>query len=50
VVIAERHAISVYGAAYAAAGDAGGRQLVSCDERGSVSKALAVFPSVAQSQ
>ena len=42
--IAERHAISVYDAAYAAAADEGGRRLVSCDERDLVSKGLATVP------
>jgi predicted nucleic acid-binding protein len=46
--IAERHTISVYDAAYAAAADAGGLQLVSCDERDLVSKGLAVLPASAQ--
>jgi len=43
--IAERHAISVYDAAYAAAGDEGGHRLVSCDERDLVSKDLAALPA-----
>lgn len=43
--IAERHAISVYDAAYAAAADEGGHQLVSCDERDLVSKNLAALPA-----
>jgi predicted nucleic acid-binding protein len=42
--IAERHAISVYDAAYVAAAASGDRQLVSCDERDLVSKGLALFP------
>lgn len=42
--IAERHTISVYGAAYAAAADEGGHRLVSCDQRALVSKGLAVLP------
>ena len=46
--IAERHTISVYDAAYAAAADEGGHRLVSCDERDLVSKGLAVLPASAQ--
>lgn len=46
--IAERHTISVYDAAYAAAADEGGHRLVSCDERDLVSKSLAVLPASAQ--
>jgi predicted nucleic acid-binding protein len=46
--IAERHTISLYDAAYAAAADEGGHRLVSCDERDLVSKALAVLPASAQ--
>lgn len=42
--IAERHSISVYDAAYAAAADEGGHRLVSCDERDLVSKDLAALP------
>jgi predicted nucleic acid-binding protein len=42
--IAERHSISVYDAAYAAAADAVGHRLVSCDERDLVSKNLATLP------
>jgi predicted nucleic acid-binding protein len=42
--IAERHTISVYDAAYAAAADASGHRLVSCDERDLVSKNLATLP------
>jgi predicted nucleic acid-binding protein len=42
--IAERHTISVYDAAYAAAADEGGHRLVSCDERDLVSKGLAILP------
>ncbi len=42
--IAERHTISVYDAAYAAAGDEGGHRLISCDERDLVSKGLASLP------
>jgi predicted nucleic acid-binding protein len=48
--IAERHTISVYDAAYAAAADEGGHRLVSCDERDLVSKDLAVPPASAQSK
>lgn len=47
--IAERHTISVYDAAYAAAADEGGHRLVSCDERDLVSKGLAALPANAQS-
>jgi len=43
--IAERHAISVYDAAYAAAADGGGQRLVSCDERDLVFKDLAILPA-----
>jgi predicted nucleic acid-binding protein len=43
--IAERHTISVYDAAYAAATDEGGHRLVSCDERDLVSKGLATLPA-----
>ncbi len=42
--LAERHTISVYDAAYAAAADAAGHCLVSCDERDLVSKNLATLP------
>jgi predicted nucleic acid-binding protein len=48
--IAERHTISVYDAAYAAAAEEGGHRLVSCDERDLVSKDLAVLPASAQSK
>ncbi|MBS1877924.1 MAG: hypothetical protein JST31_00270 [Actinobacteria bacterium] len=43
--IADRHAISVHDAAYAAASDQGGHRLVSCDERDLVSKGLASLPA-----
>lgn len=43
--IAERHTISVYDAAYAAAAEEGGHLLVSCDERDLISKGLAERPS-----
>lgn len=46
--IAERHTISVYDAAYAAAADEGGHRLVSCDERDLVSKGLAELPASAR--
>lgn len=46
--IAERHTISVYDAAYAAAADEGGHRLVSCDERDLVSKGLGVLPASAK--
>lgn len=45
--IAERHTISVYDAAYAAAADEGGHRLVSCDDRDLVSKGLAELPATA---
>lgn len=48
--IAERHTISVYDAAYAAAADEGGHRLVSCDERDLVSKDLAALPATAWPQ
>lgn len=47
--IAERHSISVYDAAYAAAAGEGGHRLVSCDERDLVSKNLAALPATALS-
>lgn len=43
--LAERHTISVYDAAYAAAASDAGHRLVSCDERDLVSKDLAVPPA-----
>lgn len=45
--IAERHAISVYDAAYSAAADESGHRLVSCDERDLVSRGLAALPASA---
>ena len=45
--IAERHTISVYDAAYAAAASDAGHRLVSCDERDLVSKGLAGLPASA---
>lgn len=42
--IAERHTISVYDAAYAAAAEEGGYRLVSCDERDLVSEGLVTLP------
>lgn len=48
--IAERHAISVYDATYAAAASDAGHRLVSCDERDLVSKDLAILPASAQSR
>ena len=45
--IAERHAISVYDAAYAAAASDAGHRLISCDERDLVSKGLAALPASA---
>jgi predicted nucleic acid-binding protein len=44
--IAERHSISVYDAAYAAAAFDAGYQLISCDKRDLVSKGLAVLPAL----
>ena len=46
--LAERHTISVYDAAYAAAASDSGHRLVSCDERDLVSKGLAAIPASAQ--
>ncbi len=46
--MAERHAISAYDAAYAAAADDAGLRLVSCDRRDLVSKKLAVVPGGAR--
>jgi len=43
--IAERHTISVYDAAYAAAAGDAGHRLVSCDERDLISKGLAALPA-----
>jgi len=43
--LAERHTISVYDAAYAAAASDAGHRLVSCDERDLVSKGLAALPA-----
>ena len=48
--IAERHTISVYDAAYAAAADEGGHRLISCDERDLVSKDLAALPEDANKE
>jgi predicted nucleic acid-binding protein len=48
--LAERHTISVYDAAYAAAADEGGHRLVSCDERDLVSKNLAALPADANDE
>ena len=48
--IAERHTISVYDAAYAAAADEGGHRLISCDERDLVSKDLAALPADANKE
>jgi predicted nucleic acid-binding protein len=48
--IAERHTISVYDAAYAAAADEGGHRLISCDERDLVSKDLAALPTDASKE
>lgn len=43
--LAERHTISVYDAAYAAAASDAGHRLVSCDEHDLVSKGLAALPA-----
>jgi len=48
--LAERHTISVYDAAYAAAADEGGHRLVSGDERDLVSKDLAMLPADATNE
>jgi predicted nucleic acid-binding protein len=48
--MAERHTISVYDAAYAAAAEDAGLRLVSCDRRDLVSKDLAVVPGSARLQ
>jgi len=48
--IAERHTISVYDAAYAAAAEEGGHRLISCDERDLVSKDLAALPEDANKE
>jgi predicted nucleic acid-binding protein len=45
--IAEKHAISVYDAAYVAASRQGERVLVSCDARDLLSKGLAISPGEA---
>lgn len=45
--LAERHTISVYDAAYAAAADDSGHRLISCDKRDLVSKNLAALPASA---
>jgi predicted nucleic acid-binding protein len=42
--IAERHTISTYDGAYAAAAENAGLRLISCDERDLVSKGFAVLP------
>lgn len=47
--LAERHTISVYDAAYAAAASDAGHRLVSCDKRDLVSKGLATLPAQATS-
>jgi predicted nucleic acid-binding protein len=47
--LAERHTISAYDAAYAAAAGDAGHRLVSCDERDLVSKDLAELPAMATS-
>lgn len=48
--IAERHTISAYDAAYAAAANGAGHRLVSCDKRDLVSKGLATLPANARSE
>jgi predicted nucleic acid-binding protein len=45
--LAEKHAISVYDAAYVAAARQGERSLVSCDARDLISKGLALAPKEA---
>lgn len=47
--LAERHAISTYDAAYAAAASEAGLRLVSCDESDLVSLGLAALPADARS-
>jgi predicted nucleic acid-binding protein len=47
--LAERHTISVYDAAYAAAASDAGHRLLSCDKRDLVSKGLATLPARATS-
>jgi predicted nucleic acid-binding protein len=46
--ISDRHTISVYDAAYAAAAEDGGHLLVSCDERDLVSRGFATLPARAR--
>jgi predicted nucleic acid-binding protein len=46
--LAERHGLSVYDATYVAAAGQGDRVLVSCDDRGLLSKSLALSPAVAR--
>lgn len=48
--LAERHAISVYDAAYATASRDSGHPLVSCDRRDLVSKGLATLPGSDEGQ
>lgn len=47
--LAERHTISAYDAAYAAAASDVGHRLISCDKRDLVSKGLAALPAGARS-
>lgn len=47
--LAERHTVSVYDAAYAAAARDAGHRLISCDKRDLVSKSLATLPANARS-
>lgn len=48
--LADRHAISVYDAAYLAAAGEADRELVSCDTRELVSRGLAVLPTSARAR
>jgi predicted nucleic acid-binding protein len=48
--LAERHSISAYDAAYAAASIENGLRLVSCDERDLVSPGLAALPADAKAE
>ena len=49
VGLAERHGISTYDAAYAAAATEAGLRLISCDKRDLVSRGLAALPADARS-
>ena len=48
--LAERHAISTYDAAYAAAAAESGLRLISCDKRDLVSRGLASLPADARAE